>query len=71
MRLPKAQAALAYAQGYAAVLYVSESYSFYHLRQILDRIGEGQRPEEAIRSVLHFGYEDLEAGIAEYVRRAG
>jgi len=71
MKLPKAQAALAYAQGYAAVLYVSESYSFYHLRQILDRIGEGQRPEEAVRSVLHFGYEELEAGIAEYARRAG
>ncbi len=71
LRLPEAQAQLAYAQGYAAVLYISETYSFYHLRQILDGIGEGKRPEDALRSVLHFGYEDLEAGIAEYVQQAG
>jgi len=71
LRLPEAQAQMAYAQGYAAVLYISETYSFYHLRQILDGIGEGKRPEDALRSSLHFGYEDLEAGIAEYVRRAG
>jgi tetratricopeptide (TPR) repeat protein len=71
MRLPESQAQVAYAEGYAAVLYISETWSFFHLRQILDQIGEGKRPEEAVKDVLHFGYEDLEAGIAEYLRRTG
>jgi hypothetical protein len=56
---------------FAAVRYIAETWSFFHLRQILDQIGEGRSPEEALKGVLHFGYEDLEAGIAEYVRRSG
>jgi tetratricopeptide (TPR) repeat protein len=71
LRLPEGQAQIAYAQGYAAVLYIAETYSFYHVRQILDRIGAGESAEQALKSVLHFGYEDLQAGITEYLRRAG
>jgi hypothetical protein len=71
MKLPENQAEIAYAQGYAAVLYIADSYSFYHLRSILDEIGDGRTAEQAVKDVLHFGYDDLQAGIADYLRRSG
>jgi hypothetical protein len=71
LKLSGNHARLAYAEAYAAVLYIAEAYSFYHLRSILDHIGAGDTPEEAVKKVLHFGYADLVAGIADYIRRTG
>jgi len=71
MKLPENEAQIAYAQGYAAVLYIAESYSFYHVRSILDQIGAGKTAQEAVKDVLHFGYDDLQAGIVDYLRRSG
>jgi hypothetical protein len=71
LKLSGTQARLAYAEAYAAVLYIGEVYSFYHLRSILEHIGAGDTPEEAVKKVLHFGYADLVAGIADYVSRTG
>jgi tetratricopeptide (TPR) repeat protein len=71
LKLPGDAARTAYAQAYAAVLYVAETYSFYHLRSILERIGAGDKPEEALRKVLHYGYPSLQTGIADYLRRFG
>lgn len=71
LKLPGGAARIAYAQAYAAVLYVAETYSFYHLRSILERIGAGDKPEEALRKVLHFGYPGLQTGMADYLRRFG
>ncbi len=71
LKLSGNHARIAYAEAYAAVLYISEVYSFYHLRSILDQIGAGDTPEEAVENVLHFGYTDLVAGIADYIRRTG
>ncbi len=71
LKLPGDAARIAYAQAYAAVLYVAEKYSFYHLRSILERIGAGDKPEVALRRVLHYGYPSLQTGIADYLRRSG
>lgn len=71
LKLPDGAARIAYAQAYAAVLYVAETYSFYHLRSILERIGAGDKPEEALRKVLHYGYPSLQTGIADYLRQFG
>lgn len=69
MKLPGDTARVAYAQAYAAVAYIAETYSFFHVRGILDRIAAGDAAEDAVRRVLHFGYADLQTGIADFVRR--
>lgn len=71
LKLPGDAARIAYAQALAAVLYISDTYSFYHLRSILDRIGKGEAPEVAVKRVLHYGYSDLQTGIKDYLRRSG
>ncbi|MDP3936964.1 MAG: tetratricopeptide repeat protein [Deltaproteobacteria bacterium] len=69
MKLPGDTARVAYAQAYASVAYIAETYSFHHVRGILDRIAAGDAAEDAVRRVLHFGYADLQTGIADFVRR--
>jgi hypothetical protein len=71
LKLSGNHARLAYAEAYAAVLYIAETYSFYHLRTIVEHISAGDAPEEAVKKVLHFGYADLVAGITDFLRRSG
>jgi hypothetical protein len=69
LKLPGDQARFAYAEAFAVVLYIAESYSFYHLRLILEEIGDGLSPEGALQKILHFGYDDLLTGVTGYIQR--
>ncbi len=64
-----AEASVAYAEGLAAVEYIRETFGMADLARIVQRVGEGQSIESALRSTIHAGYFELEKQIAEYLKR--
>jgi len=62
------QAAVAYAESLAAVECIREKYGMSDLSRILQRLGEGQPIESALRSTIHEGYAQLEAELGEYLK---
>lgn len=62
------QAAVAYAESLAAVECIREKYGMSDLSRILQRLGEGQPIESALRSTLHEGYAQLETEVGEYLK---
>jgi tetratricopeptide (TPR) repeat protein len=66
-RFSSAQATLAYTESLAAVQYISETYGMSDLQRILERLGQGNSTEAALREILHSSYGDLEAELAKYL----
>jgi tetratricopeptide (TPR) repeat protein len=64
-----AEAAVAYAEALAAVEYIRNTYGMDELALILRRLGEGQPIEAALRSTIHAGYAELEAGMTTYLKK--
>jgi hypothetical protein len=64
-----AEASVAYAEGLAAVEYIRDTFGMADLARIVQRVGEGQSVESAMRSTIHAGYAELEKQIAEYLKR--
>ena len=58
-----------YAESLAAVEYIRSAYGMPDVARILQRIGEGQSVESALRSTIHGGYADLEKEIAAYLKK--
>jgi len=64
-----AEASVAYAESLAAVEYIRNSYGMADLARLLQRLGEGQSVEAALRSTIHGGYAELEAEITAYLKK--
>jgi hypothetical protein len=64
-----AEAAVAYAESLAAVEYIRNTYGVSDLARLLQRLGEGQSVESALRSTIHGGYAELEAEITAYLKK--
>ncbi len=64
------EAFVAYAESLAAAEYIRQHYTMSDLARLLQRLGEGQSMESALRSTLHGGYADLETEITTYLKRA-
>ena len=64
-----AEASVAYAESLAAVEYIRTTYGLSDLARLLQRLGEGQGVESALRSTIHAGYAELEAEITNYLKK--
>ena len=67
--LDKSEAIVAYAESIAAVQFINDTYGIGDLGRILQRLGEGQTIEAALRSTIHVGYKELDARITEYLKQ--
>ena len=63
------EASVAYAEGLAAVEYIRNTHGISELARILQRLGEGQSIEAAMRSTIHVGYAELEAEMTAYLKK--
>jgi tetratricopeptide (TPR) repeat protein len=64
-----AEASVAYAESLAAVEYIRTTYGMSDLARLLQRLGEGQSVESALRSTVHAGYAELETEITNYLKK--
>jgi tetratricopeptide (TPR) repeat protein len=64
-----AEASVAYAESLAAVEYIRATYGMSDLARLLQRLGEGQSVESALRSTIRAGYAELETEITSYLKK--
>ena len=64
-----AEASVAYAESLAAAEYIRATYGQSDLALLLQRLGEGQSVESALRSTIHAGYAELETKITNYLKK--
>jgi tetratricopeptide (TPR) repeat protein len=64
-----AEASVAYAESLAAVEYIRTTYGLSDVARLLQRIGEGQSLESAMRNTIHAGYAELETEITSYLQK--
>jgi tetratricopeptide (TPR) repeat protein len=64
-----AEASVAYAESLAAVEYIRATYGLSDVARLLQRLGEGQSVEMALRSTIHAGYAELEGEITSYLKK--
>ena len=65
--LSEERAHLAYAQSLAATNYIRERYGMQDLVSILERIGSGSTPEQAMRAVIGSNYAEFEQELGAYL----
>jgi tetratricopeptide (TPR) repeat protein len=58
--LSSAQAELAYAESLATVSYIRDRYGMSDVLRILDKLGQGESVESALRSTIHCDYKQLQ-----------
>jgi tetratricopeptide (TPR) repeat protein len=63
------EASVAYAESLAAVEYIRATYGMSDVARLLQRMGEGQSVESALRSTVHAGYAQLETEITNYLKK--
>ncbi|MGC2694601.1 MAG: peptidase MA family metallohydrolase [Candidatus Angelobacter sp.] len=63
------EAAVAYAESLVAVEYIRNTYGMSDVARLLQRLGEGQSTESALRSTIHGGYAELETEIKDYLKK--
>ena len=63
------EASVAYAESLAAVEYIRNTYGMSDLARLLQRLGEGQPVESALRSTIHEGYAGLESEVTNYLKK--
>jgi predicted TPR repeat methyltransferase len=61
------QATLAYEESLAATDYIIDTYGSSDLQRILQRIGEGNSTEAAMRATIHLDYGELETEVGKYL----
>jgi tetratricopeptide (TPR) repeat protein len=67
--LSPAEAMVVYAESVAAVEYIRNTYGMSDVARLLQRVGEGQPIESALRSTIHGGYAELEREIGAYLKK--
>lgn len=70
MNLSRNEAAVVYAEALAAVECIKVRHGMADLSRLLQRLGEGQSVETALRGTIHGGYANLETDLADYLKRA-
>ena len=68
--LDKSEALVAYAESLAAVEYISSTYGVSDVARILQRLGEGESVETALRNTIHAGYKELDAEVTQYLQKS-
>jgi tetratricopeptide (TPR) repeat protein len=63
------EAAVAYAEGLAATEYIRNTWGMSDLARIVQRLGNGQSIESAMRTTIHAGYGELENEITVYLKK--
>lgn len=63
------EAAVAYAEALVAAEYIRNTFGMDDLARVLQRLGEGQSIESALRTTIHAGYGELETEIANYLKK--
>jgi len=63
------EASVAYAESLAAAEYIHATYGMSDLARLLQRLGEGQSVESALRSTIHAGYAELEVEMTNYLKK--
>lgn len=64
-----AEAAVVYAEALAAAECIRANNGMSDIARILQRLGEGEAIEPAMRNTIHAGYAQFEGEIAEYLKR--
>ena len=67
MRFSPMEAMLAYDESLAAVQFIGDTYGMGDLQRILQRIGEGNSTEAALRSTIHDDYGQLQGEVKKYL----
>lgn len=62
------EAMVAYAEALAAVECIRSKYGIGDLSRILQRLGDGESIESALRNTIHSGYAQFEGDLAEYLK---
>lgn len=63
------EAIVAYAEALAATECIRSKYGMADLSRILQRLGEGEPIESALRNTIHSGYAQFENELADYLKR--
>lgn len=63
------EASVAYAEAVAAVEFIRQTWGMADVARVLQRLGEGQSIESALRSTIHGGYAELETSITNYLKK--
>jgi hypothetical protein len=61
------QASVAYAESLAAVSYINDTYGMSDIQAILQRLGQGNSAESALRATIHSDYGQMESDIERYL----
>jgi tetratricopeptide (TPR) repeat protein len=67
MRFSPLEAILAYDESLAAVEFISDTYGSSDLQRILERLGQGNSSEAALRATLHDDYGQLQREVGKYL----
>ena len=67
MRFSPAEAVLAYDESLAAVQFIGDTYGMSDLQRILQRLGEGNSTEAALRATIHDDYGQLQDEVRKYL----
>jgi len=67
MRFSPMEAALAYDESLAAVQFIADTRGVSELPRILQRLGEGNSTEAALRSTIHDDYGQLQSDVKKYL----
>lgn len=62
-----AEAMLAYDEGLAASEFIRDTYGMAELRNILERIGDGATPEQALQATMRLDYPGFEQELTRYL----
>jgi tetratricopeptide (TPR) repeat protein len=68
MNFSGGQAYVAYAESLAAASYINDTYGMSDLERILQRLGEGNSTEAALRATIHADYGQLESDLSRYLK---
>ena len=67
MRFSGVEAYVAYAESLAAASYINDTYGLSDIQRILQRLGQGNSAESALRATIHSDYGQLESDLAKYL----
>jgi tetratricopeptide (TPR) repeat protein len=67
MRFSPMEAVLAYDESLAAVQFIGDTYGMSDLPRILQRLGEGNSTEAALRATIHDDYGQLQGDVRKYL----
>jgi hypothetical protein len=67
MRFSPMEAVLAYDESLAAVQFIVDTYGMSDLQRVLQRLGEGNSTEAALRATIHDDYGQMQGEVAKYL----